>query len=109
VSGAGLLDFPQLLLCPRTGGPKAALMQMLFWRNNIEDGNCHSPELFTAPEFEYPGLSFISYVKPIRENRKIRHENEILKAKEPAPYVWKLQIYRMVSKNICVNLVRLSL
>jgi transposase-like protein len=76
-------------------------MQMLFWRNNIEDRNCPSP-----------GLSLISYVNPIekylvfeprsgskfqlysqsklttlrRENRKIRQENEILKAKEPAPY-----------------------
>jgi hypothetical protein len=41
VSGAGLLDFPQL-------HPMAALMQMLFWRNNIEDGNCHSPGLFVV-------------------------------------------------------------
>jgi hypothetical protein len=36
--------------------PKAALMQMLFWRNNIEDGNCPSPGLFAAPELNYPGL-----------------------------------------------------
>jgi hypothetical protein len=88
-------------------------MQMLVWQNNFEDGHCPSPGLFAAPELEYPGLSLISYVKPIekclafeprsgsksqlhsqsklitrrRENRKIRHENEILKAKEPAPYV----------------------
>jgi hypothetical protein len=90
-------------------------MQMLFWRNNIEDGNCPSTWLFAAPELEYPGLPLISYVKPIekylafehrsgstrksqlysqsklttlrRENRKNRHENEILKAKEPAPYL----------------------
>jgi hypothetical protein len=75
--------------------------------------NCPSPGLFAAPELEYPGLSLISYVKLIekylafeprsgsksqlysqsklttlrRENEKIRHENEILKANEPAPYV----------------------
>jgi hypothetical protein len=42
-------------------------MQMLFWRNNIEDGNCPSPGLFAAPELEYPGLSLISYVKPIEK------------------------------------------
>jgi hypothetical protein len=40
VSGAGLLDFPQLLL---------VLMQMLFWRKNIEGGNSSSPGLFAAP------------------------------------------------------------
>jgi hypothetical protein len=40
-------------------------MQMLFWRNNIEDGNCPSAGLFAAPELEYPGLSLISHVKPI--------------------------------------------
>jgi hypothetical protein len=41
--------------------------QMLFWRNNIEDGNCPSPGLFAAPELEYPeGLSLMSYVKPIK-------------------------------------------
>jgi hypothetical protein len=44
--------------------PQAAFMQMLFWRNNIEDGNCPSPGLFAAPELEYPELSLISYVKP---------------------------------------------
>jgi hypothetical protein len=93
--------------------PKAALMQMLFWRTNIEDGNCPSPGLFPAPKVEYPELSLISYVKQIekylafeprsgsksqlysqskltklrREFRQIRHENEILNAKEPATYV----------------------
>jgi hypothetical protein len=86
---------------------KTTLIQMLFWRNNIEDGNCPSLGLFAAPELEYPGLSLISYVKqiekylafeprsgsksqlttPRRENRKIRQENKILKANEPARYV----------------------
>jgi hypothetical protein len=46
---------------------KVALMQMLFWRNNIEDGNCPNPRLFAAPELEYPGLSLISYNKPIEK------------------------------------------
>jgi hypothetical protein len=32
--------------------------------------------------FSLPGLT-----TPIRENQKIRHENEILKTKEPAPDV----------------------
>jgi hypothetical protein len=32
--------------------------------------------------FYYPELT-----TPRRENRKIRHENEIVKANEPAPYV----------------------
>jgi hypothetical protein len=44
---------------------------MLFWRNNIEDGNCPSPAgLFVAPELgEYTGLSLNSYVpvKPIEK------------------------------------------
>jgi hypothetical protein len=44
-----------------------------------------------------------------RENRKIRHENELLKAKEPTPGVYKCQINRMTSKNIPQNLVRLSI
>jgi hypothetical protein len=71
--------------------------------------------LFAAPELKHPGLSLISYVKPLpiekylafkppsgsksllysqsklttlrRENRKIRHKDEILKAKESTPYV----------------------
>jgi hypothetical protein len=43
------------------------------------------------------------------ENRKIRYENELLQAKEPAPDVYKCQIYRMTPKNIPQNLVRLSL
>jgi hypothetical protein len=47
--------------------PEAALMQILFLRKNIEDGNCPSPGLFVAPELEYPGLSLISYVKPIEK------------------------------------------
>jgi hypothetical protein len=47
--------------------PKAALMQILFWRNNIENGNCPSPGFFAAPELEHPGLSLISYVKPIEK------------------------------------------
>jgi hypothetical protein len=46
---------------------------------------------------------------PSGENRKIRHKNEILKANEHAPRVYKLQIYRLVPKNIPQNLVRLSL
>jgi hypothetical protein len=33
------------------------------------------------------------------ENRKIRHENEILKTNEPAPYEQKLKIYRMTQKH----------
>jgi hypothetical protein len=53
VSGAGLLDPPLLLLyVVPYWESKAALMQMLFWRNNIEDGNCRSPGLFAAPELE---------------------------------------------------------
>jgi hypothetical protein len=42
-------------------------MQMLFWRNYIEGGNCPSPGLFAALEIDYPGLSLISYVKPIEK------------------------------------------
>jgi hypothetical protein len=39
---------------------------------------------------------------PRRENRKIRHENEISKANEQALYVWELQIYRLIpKKHIC--------
>jgi hypothetical protein len=84
-------------------------MQLLFWRNNIEDGNCPSPGpgLFAAPELEHPGLSLISYVKPREKylafeprrgsksqlysprklitlrskNRKIRHEKRNFKSK----------------------------
>jgi hypothetical protein len=44
-------------------------------------------------------------LKFLRENRKIIHEMETLKANEPAPYVKELQIYRMIPRN----LVRLSL
>jgi hypothetical protein len=43
------------------------------------------------------------------ENWKIRYENELLKAKEPAPELYKCEIYRMTPKNIPRNLVRLSL
>jgi hypothetical protein len=39
----------------------------LFWRTNFEDGNCPSPGLFAATYFEFPELSFISYVKPIEK------------------------------------------
>jgi menaquinone-dependent protoporphyrinogen IX oxidase len=43
-----------------------------------------------------------------RENRKIRHEIENLKANVVcSPHVYKLQIYR--TKNIPQNIVRLSL
>jgi hypothetical protein len=81
--------------------PITALMQMLFWRKNFEDGHGPSPGLFTAPYVELPELSLISYVKPMEnilplspglgkgelttlrcEHRKIRHENEIQKANE---------------------------
>jgi hypothetical protein len=96
---------------------------MLFWRNNIEDRNCPSPGLLAAPE--YPGLSLISYVKPIekylafeprggsksqlysqsklttlrREILKIRQENEILNAKEPSPYVQEFQSIEWYKKS----------
>jgi hypothetical protein len=33
------------------------------------------------------------------ENRKIRYENELLKAKEPTPDVYKCKIYRMTPKK----------
>jgi hypothetical protein len=36
---------------------------------------------------------------PRRENRKIRHRNEILKENEPASYVKELQIHRMTPKK----------
>jgi hypothetical protein len=77
----------------------------LLWRKFFEDEHCPSPGLYAAA---FPELSLISYVKPIekylafepwsgskyrlhsqgklttprRENRKIRHENVILKANE---------------------------
>jgi hypothetical protein len=68
-----------------------ALMQMLFWRKNFEDGHCPSPGPFAAPYFEFTELSLISCVKPIEspglgqgklttlrcDNRTIRHENKI--------------------------------
>jgi hypothetical protein len=46
---------------------------------------------------------------PRLENQKIRHENEILKANERLHKAWDLQLYRLIQKNICANLVRLSL
>jgi hypothetical protein len=90
---------------------KTALMKILFWRNNIEDGN--SVALCSSGVRVSAGLSLISYVKLIEkylafeprsrsksqlysqsnfptlrhENRKILRENDILKAKEPAPNV----------------------
>jgi hypothetical protein len=36
---------------------------------------------------------------PRHENRKIRHENEFLKAKEHAPEGQKLKIYRLLPKT----------
>jgi hypothetical protein len=53
--------------------------------------------------------SQLSSTTPSRENRKIRNEIEVLKANEHASYVKELQIYRLIPKNICANLVRLSL
>jgi hypothetical protein len=46
---------------------------------------------------------------PRCENRKIQHENEILKASEPAPDVYERQSYGMTPTNIPQNLVGLSL
>jgi hypothetical protein len=43
------------------------------------------------------------------ESQKILYENELLKAKETTPDVYKCEIYRMTPKNIPRNLVRLSL
>jgi hypothetical protein len=42
-----------------------------------------------------PGLT-----TPRHKNRKIPYENELLKAKEPIPDVYKCQIYHMTPKNI---------
>jgi hypothetical protein len=41
---------------------RLALMQMLFWRENFEDGHCPfpSPGLFAATYLELPELSLIS-------------------------------------------------
>jgi hypothetical protein len=44
-----------------------ALMQMLFWRKNLEDGNSPSPGLFATPDLEYKELTLISYVQPIEK------------------------------------------
>jgi hypothetical protein len=45
--------------------PTTALMQMLLWRKNFEDGHYPSPGLFAAPYLELPELSLIPYVKPM--------------------------------------------
>jgi hypothetical protein len=37
--------------------------------------------------------------KPRRKNRRIRHENKILKVSESTPDVWKLQVYQMTPKT----------
>jgi hypothetical protein len=42
-----------------------------------------------------PGLTTARH-----ENQKIQYKNELLKAKEPAPDVYKCRIYRMTPKNI---------
>jgi hypothetical protein len=87
---------------------------MLFWRDNFEDRNCLSLGLRQPHTFYYDmDLLLFSNGKPIAkylsfeprtgtkcqlhsqsklttprcENRKIRHENVILKANEHAPYV----------------------
>jgi hypothetical protein len=48
-------------------------------------------------------------ITPRHENRKIRHEIEILKANEHAPILPQFYVYRMTPKNIPQNLERLSL
>jgi hypothetical protein len=40
---------------------------LFFFRKNFEDEHCPSPGLSAAPDFEYPELSFVSYVKPIEK------------------------------------------
>jgi hypothetical protein len=85
-------------------------MQMLFWRTDFEDGMWPTPGGLLQPQtynfYYYPELLLISNVKPIgkylafeprigtkcpapltgsthrRENRKILHENVILKSNE---------------------------
>jgi hypothetical protein len=44
-----------------------------------------------------------------RKNLKIWHQNKTLKSNKHAAYVEELQIYRLIPKNICANLLRLSL
>jgi hypothetical protein len=44
-------------------------------------------------------LTGYAYYTPRRRNRKFQYENVILKANEHAPYVYKLQIYRMTPKK----------
>jgi hypothetical protein len=46
---------------------------------------------------------------PWCENLKIRLKSEILKANERLHKVYELQINRLIPKNICENLLRLSL
>jgi hypothetical protein len=47
------------------------------------------------------GAIFLPVLTTARqENQKIQYENELLKAKEPAPDVYKCRIYRMTPKNI---------
>jgi hypothetical protein len=106
--------------------PTTALMQMLFWRTIFEDVHCPSPGHFTAPYLWLPELSIISCVKPMAnflplspglgqgkltmlrcEIRKIRDENEIQKANERRRKLRSIEWY--TQKNICANLVRLSL
>jgi hypothetical protein len=106
------------------GGVHATI---LFWRNNIEDGNCPSPGLglFAALELEHPGLSLISYVKekylafeprrgsksqhysqrkPITlrsKNRKIRHEKQNFKSKRTRSLCVETLDLSHGIKNIC--------
>jgi hypothetical protein len=44
-------------------------------------------------------IFLLGLTKPRHENQKIQYENELLKAKEPTPYVFKCQIYRMTPKK----------
>jgi hypothetical protein len=86
---------------------------MLFRQNNICMGaalGSHYVARTVAAEILIAQLHSQSKLTTAwHENWKIRYENECLKAKEPAPDVWKCKIYRMTPKNIPQNLVRLSL
>jgi hypothetical protein len=76
-------------------------LHLCFWYHSIDLRFLHLIE---------PFVCFLIVVSaPRRKNLKIRHENDILKANEPAPYVSELQRYRMTPNNIPQNLVRLSL
>jgi hypothetical protein len=44
--------------------PATELMDILFWRKNLDDGNCPSPGLFVASYLQFLELS---YVKPIEK------------------------------------------